>query len=160
MAAIKGLAWSLNKPVAGVSSLDILAKNVRDCDSLVIPAVDAKRGLIYGSAYRFKNGVLKRIMPYMLLDPHNFINKVKTKIGSGSRMDVVILGDALSLYKEEFRQQMPNVKILDKDYWSVRAGNIIELALELIRKKDLASSFELRPIYLYPRDCQIKKREV
>jgi tRNA threonylcarbamoyladenosine biosynthesis protein TsaB len=157
MAAVKAISWSLNKPIAGISSLDILAMNAQVEDAFVIPVIDAKRGLIYSSVYRIKNNVLKKATPYMLLSPADLAARIKNKIGPGTGEKAVILGDAAGLYREEFRRSLPKARILDKDHWSIRAGNIVRLALEKIRIKELLGSFELNPIYLYPPDCQISK---
>ena len=75
-AAIKGLAWSLKKPIVSVSSLDILAGNA-PCEGTIVPAIDAKRGLIYSSIYENRNGKLKRLAPYMLLPAEEFLKKIK-----------------------------------------------------------------------------------
>jgi len=157
MACVKALAWSLNKPIAGISSLDILAMNARVEDAFVIPVIDAKRGLVYSAVYRVKSSVFKRVTPYMLLSPADLGARIKNKIGPGSKAGVVILGDATGLYKEEFLRSMPKARILDKDHWSIRSGNILRLALEKIRGKELSGAFELNPIYLYPPDCQISR---
>ncbi len=149
MAAVKGLAWSLNKPVINVSSLDILAENA-DCDGMIVPAVDAKRNLIYTSIYRNKNNSLKRIAPYMLLSTGDFIKKIKP--------DSIIFGDAVSLYKEEISKHLKRVRFLDKDYWRLRGGNIIRPALEKIKEGKLNSAFDIEPIYLYPKECQIREK--
>ena len=54
LSTIKGLALAGRKPVAGISSLDIMALNAGAVDGLVCPMVDAKRGLIYFSIYKTK----------------------------------------------------------------------------------------------------------
>lgn len=148
MAAIKGLAWSLNKPVISVSSLDILAGNATGIDATIVPALDAKRGLIYCSIYRSRDNCLKRLTPYMLLSMGDFVKKIKP----GS----TIFGDALLLYKEEISRQINGVRFLDKDYWQLRGSNIIGPALEKLKEGKLNSAFDIKPIYLYPKDCQIK----
>ena len=45
--------------------------------------------------------------------------------------------------------------ILDKDYWYPKARNIITLAQERIKDKNLDKPFDVKPIYLYPKECQI-----
>ena len=67
VATIKGLSWALNKPIAAVPSLDILAMNA-NTDKYIVPVVDAKRNLIYCSVYKKKGNRLQRLGPYMLLD--------------------------------------------------------------------------------------------
>ncbi|MCX5702396.1 MAG: tRNA (adenosine(37)-N6)-threonylcarbamoyltransferase complex dimerization subunit type 1 TsaB [Candidatus Omnitrophica bacterium] len=149
LSAIKGLSWSLNKPVVGISSLDILAKNIFFDKRPVVTAVDAKRNLIYCSAFETKNNNFKRIKPYMLLT----INEFCKKIADNS----IITGDALSLHKEVIIKSLKGVTILDKDYWYPKGHNIISLALDRIRDKELDNPFDVKPIYLYPKECQIRK---
>lgn len=156
IAAMKGLAWSLNKPLLGISTLDILAKDINtglsyldNIPSYIIPIIDAKRGLVYCSIYRIKNATLKRLSPFMLLAKEEFLKKTKK--------DSIILGDAVSLYKEDILRYIKGVIILDKDYWYPKGHNIIALALERIKEKKFSKSFDIQPIYLYPKECQIRK---
>ncbi len=145
--AIKGLSFCLKKPVLGISTLDILAKNTSR-PGVIIPAIDAKRNLIYCSIYRNSNGVLKRLCPYMLLPKDSFLKKVK--------FNSIILGDAIALYKEDFLKGIKGVTILDKDYWYPKGRNILYFALQQIKEKKVNNAFNIKPIYLYPKECQIK----
>src|SRR5574342_1124056 len=55
----KTLAWTLNIPLVGVSSLEILASGVsRYFDGYVSPLFDARRGQVYTGLYQFVNGKL------------------------------------------------------------------------------------------------------
>jgi len=149
LATIKGLAWVLKKPIVGISTLDILAKSVRDNNAYIVPAIDAKRNLIYCSIFKIINGALKRLAPYMLLSENEFLKKVPR--------NALVLGDAVSLYKEQILISVKGVNILDRDYWYPRGGNLIALAEERIKSKRLQNAFDILPIYLYPKDCQIRK---
>jgi tRNA threonylcarbamoyladenosine biosynthesis protein TsaB len=151
LATIKGLAWSLHKPVIGVSTLDILARNVNTEEKTIFPIIDAKRNLIYCSAYRIINGRQKRVMPYMLLNEHEFLGK--------ARHNSIILGDAVALYKESIVMNIKGAQVLGKDYWYPRPGNIISLAREQIRQKDYNNASGVLPIYLYPKECQVRKAQ-
>jgi len=150
IATVKGFAFSLNKPVAGISTLDILARNAGIAGAYVIPIVDAKRNLIYCSIYRKRNGKLTRIKPYMLLTIDELLGQIKIKDNT------VILGDALSLYKQKILMNRKNVTVLDKDYWYPNGRNIIDLAIERINSKKVNSAYEIKPVYLYPKECQIR----
>jgi len=151
ISVIKGLAFSLNRPVIGIPTLDILARNVAAADSYIIPIVDAKRNMVYCGIYRKKEGKISRIGPYMLLTMDEFFKKAKLK------GNVVILGDGAGLYKQEISLNIENVSILDKDYWYPSARNIINLAIEKIKGKKYKSASEIKPIYLYPKECQVRK---
>ncbi|MFA5144588.1 MAG: tRNA (adenosine(37)-N6)-threonylcarbamoyltransferase complex dimerization subunit type 1 TsaB [Candidatus Omnitrophota bacterium] len=152
LAAIKGLSWPVNKPVIGIPTLDILARNAAGVDKLVIPAIDAKRNLIYCSVYKNKDGMARRLKPYMLLSPEEFLKCAKP----GS----IILGDAVGLYKEDILRNIKGAGILDKDHWYPKARHIIELSLERIKERQFDSPLDIKPIYLYPKECQINKRKV
>ena len=149
LATIKGLSWAANKPVIGIPSLDILARNVRESDNPIVPIIDAKRNLIYCSIYKIKNGTLKRIAPYLLLSEDAFFRK--------SAKNALILGDGLTLYKEKILRNIKGATILDSGYWYPKAHNIIGLSLERIKAKKLDNPFDIKPIYLYPKECQINK---
>jgi len=55
----KTLAWTLNIPLVGVSSLEILAAGTgRYFDGMVSPLFDARRGQVYTGLYQFVDGKL------------------------------------------------------------------------------------------------------
>ncbi|MDP3041615.1 MAG: tRNA (adenosine(37)-N6)-threonylcarbamoyltransferase complex dimerization subunit type 1 TsaB [Candidatus Omnitrophota bacterium] len=150
LATIKGLSVVRNKPVIGISTLDILAMNAPVKDRLIVTALDAKRSLIYCSAYRYERGSLKRKSAYALLSLDELVKKFPNK--------AVILGDAAALYGDALLTRIKNATILDKDYWIVQAHNLISLALAKIKAKQFSSVLTVKPIYLYSKECQIKTR--
>mgnify|MGYP003394139336 FL=1 len=148
LATIKGLSIVRDKPVIGISTLDIRAKNVLLKDSLIVPALDARRGLIYCSSYNFERGVLRRKSEYALLSLDEFIKKFGK--------NPVILGDAVSLYGDKMLSRIKGARVLDKDHWFPRPHNLIALALARIKAKKFSSALTVKPIYLYPKECQIR----
>jgi tRNA threonylcarbamoyladenosine biosynthesis protein TsaB len=160
LATIKGLALALNKPVVGVSTLDILAQNAKKEEGLIIPIVDAKRSLIYCAIYRIKNAKVKKVSPYMLLSPAELLKRIKKDIPPKHANNIVLLGDALNLYRQEISARIQGAKILDRDYWIPWGRNIIELVEKKIREKDWHDPSGINPVYLYPKECQIIKRKM
>ena len=146
---MKGMSWATNKPVIGISTLDILAGNSGNTDKQIVPIVDAKRNLIYYAAYKNKNNRLVRIKPSMLLSKEGVLKNLKK--------DAIILGDAIDLYKQDILANINGVTLLDKDYWYPKPHNIIKIAFERIKDKKFDNPFDIKPIYLYPKECQIKK---
>jgi tRNA threonylcarbamoyladenosine biosynthesis protein TsaB len=151
LATIKGLSVVRNKPVVGISTLDILAKNVLIKDVLIVPALDARRELIYCSSYKEERGFLKRKSEYLLLNLDEFIKKHLSK-------NALILGDAALLYRDKMLARIKGASILEEDYWFPKAHNLIELALVRIKARQFNSALDIKPIYLYPQECQIKTR--
>jgi len=151
VATIKGLSIVKNKPVIGISSLDILAKNVESTQRPIVTALDARRGLVYCSSYKYEKGLLKRKSDYQLLSLDEFFKK----FSSGKP---IVLGDAISLYGDKIATRIKGVTLLDKDYWHLKAHNLMELALIKIKAKQFTSALNVKPIYLYPKECQIKTK--
>jgi tRNA threonylcarbamoyladenosine biosynthesis protein TsaB len=59
LAAMQGLAMTLNKPVAGVSALDALAEQVTDADvELILPWMDAQRGDVFATLIDRRSGAV------------------------------------------------------------------------------------------------------
>ncbi len=157
MSAVKGMAWSVKKPVIGVPTLDIIANNALSKDGVIVPIIDAKRGLVYSAIYKVKSRIAKRITPYILLSIDELVKKIKAKI-SGARISAILIcGDGLDLYKEKILRNIPGASIEDKDCWYPRGHNIIESALEKIKEGKINNAFDIGPIYLYPKECQIRK---
>ncbi len=158
LATVKALSWSLNKPLVGLPSLDILAANAgKDCD-FIIPVVDAKRDLVYASIYKNQGSSIKRLVPYMLLGRRELICKIKDHISVKALNNSVILGDGLNICAKDCLDNLRGIKILDKDYWRLEGRNIISLAKAAIRDKKLSDAIKLAPLYLYPKECQIRKK--
>lgn len=150
LATVKGLSVVRNKPVIGVSSLDILAKNVEINDRLIVTALDAKRDLIYCCSYKYERGTLKRKSDYLLLSLEEFVKKFYA-----ARL---ILGDAATMYQDKIVARIKGATVLDKDYWQLHARNLMALALQKIKAGQFSSCLTIKPIYLYPKECQIKTK--
>ena len=65
LACAKGLAFASGKPLVGVSTLEALARQSAEPDILLCPILDARRGEIFGAAYREEHigGRLCEVLP-------------------------------------------------------------------------------------------------
>lgn len=148
VSAVKGLAWALKKPVVGVPTLDLLARNAKEEGDIAV-AVDAKRSLVYCARYQKRSGRIKRASPCMLISPEEFCKKVSP----GSQ----VIGDACGVYRELMLKAVKGVRLTEKDLWYPKPGNLVALTLEQIKSKSISNAFDIKPTYLYPKECQIKK---
>ena len=149
---IKGIAVAVNKKVIGVPSLDVIAYNtlqIRDGYKFICPILDAKRGLVYTCFYRREGETLKRLITYKLLSIPELVRLVNPR--------TIFLGDALRLYKETLMLRVKQAKFLDADYYYPQAHNLIKVARELSDKGKIVKADKIHPIYLYPKECQIRK---
>ena len=63
VSALKGLAWALEKPCCGVSTLAAMARNLAHMEGLIICAMDARRNQVYNALFLAHDGVLTRQCP-------------------------------------------------------------------------------------------------
>ena len=61
IASAASLAWALELPVVPVCSLDALAMNAEWSDNVVAASLDARRGEVYWSLYRYIDGKLRQV---------------------------------------------------------------------------------------------------
>lgn len=149
LATMKGLSWALRKPLIGVSTLDILATNAGPgAKHQIVPVIDAKRGLIYSCFYKNSAKGPKKVSPYLLISKEGLLKKIKSQS--------IIFGDALDLYRDDFLKNAPGAIFLDKDAWYPKAHNLINLALIRVQARKFTKLEKINPIYVYPKECQIK----
>src|SRR6266545_3079457 len=69
LATVKGLAMALGLPVAPVPTLDALAARLPFADRPVCPILDARKGEVYLSLYRWRGDRMHRERDYLALPP-------------------------------------------------------------------------------------------
>ncbi|PTU27301.1 tRNA (adenosine(37)-N6)-threonylcarbamoyltransferase complex dimerization subunit type 1 TsaB [Bacillus subtilis] len=91
----KTLAWSLDIPIAAVSSLETLAANGRHFEGLICPIFDARRGQVYTGLYEYKNGLLEQVAPDQNVLLADWLEMLKEK-----DRPVLFLGHDTSIHKQ------------------------------------------------------------
>ncbi|MGF6952869.1 tRNA threonylcarbamoyladenosine biosynthesis protein TsaB [Neobacillus sp. B4I6] len=91
----KTLAWTLNIPLVGISSLEILASGVgRYFDGYVSPLFDARRGQVYTGLYQYQNDELQTIEEDRLV---MLVNRAEDLKNSGKA--ILFVGNDLPLHQ-------------------------------------------------------------
>ena len=92
VSAAKGLAWALELPCCGVSTLEAMAENARAFEGTVICAMDARRQQIYNAVFGCRDGVLERrcadraVALEILADELKNDNNRKIVVGDGAKL--------------------------------------------------------------------------
>ena len=157
---IKGLAFVLQKPVVAIPSLDILAQNAQGLKNRttkdilqICPIIDAKQNKVYACLYQAKNAKIVRKSDYLLLPFEKLLRRLKGEI--------LFLGDAILLYGEKLSKSKRIKPIFAKErFWYPEASRALSLARERFLKGQLEDVEHLAPLYLYPKECQIRSVKV
>lgn len=148
-ATVKGLALALKIKIVSVPTLDALAYNVKDSGNLIVPVVDARRGNVYTSIYSFKNGKLRRHLKYSVIPIAELLKSVKS--------DTIFLGDGLAAYRKDIDGGFKHKAVFAAErYWYPDAAVVAKLGHELIKKKEFEETDKFVPMYLYPKDVQVR----
>jgi len=150
LSTIKALAFALNKPVVGISSLDAIAFNIKDEKIQICTISDAKRNLLYACLYEKNKMVIKRKTDYLLINIHDLLEKVTHP--------TIFIGDGINLYKSEIEKRTNFLRFEDEKYWKPQAKNLVPFACDRFKKKEFDSIDQLVPLYLYSQDCQVRKK--
>lgn len=149
-ATAKGLAHALNIPIVGVSSLLALAYNVSEFEGLICPVIDALNENVYGMLIRGGNFEV-------LIDAGVYSLEEITKLISNYSDKVLFVGEGIYSYKDKLQEMIRDKALFAKDKDNMaRAASIGELAIQKIKKGEVISYFDFKPMYIRKSAAEIR----
>ena len=141
IAAIKALAMALNKPCAGVSTLQALAGNATDFSGHVVPVMDARRAQVYTALYASQNNRQQLLCADDALSIEALGQRLTTITGPK-----LLIGDGAALCKEKLAH-IPDLQVAAPGILHQRAGSVA-LAAAALPANSYVTAAELTPVYL------------
>ena len=142
VSAAKGLAWSLNKPCAGVSTLEAMAWQMTGMNGVVCAAMDARRQQVYNALFDLRDGKPVRLTQDRAISLEELEGEL-VKIEKPQ----ILVGDGANLCYNTFQSkgyslQMPPAHLQYQSAWGVA-----RCALEQVRAGCLTDAAGLLPKY-------------
>lgn len=153
LATVKGLAWVTQKPVIGVSTLEILAWSVTPTPYLICPILDARRHEVYFAFYRYTAaGSVLLVREPGHLRPLALAREINEP--------TVFLGNGVPRYQEILRDHL-GPRALIPEVWShpLSGYTLAAVAQKGFRQGERRSAAEVSPLYLRPADTEFQKWE-
>ena len=152
VSTVKGLAFATQKPVAGVSTLDVLAHQISPTPYLICPILDARKGEVYTAFYRYEEGNdLKRQSAYQAIKPEELIKKIQER--------TIFIGDGVRIYGEYLRNSLASLAISPPPPLNLPHGSVVaKLGLEILRKGECLDLATFTPLYVRPSEAEMKFR--
>jgi tRNA threonylcarbamoyladenosine biosynthesis protein TsaB len=98
----KTLAWTLNIPLVGISSLEVLAAGVgRYFNGYVSPLFDARRGQIYTGLYQYQNGLLESVIKDQIILSKNWADQL---CSYGDK--ILFIGSDITIHQETLKESL------------------------------------------------------
>lgn len=103
----KTLAWTLQIPLVGVSSLEVLAASVgRYFNGFLSPLFDARRGQIYTGLYRYNEGNLVTVEADRLVMAKDWVKQLKQE-----NAPVLFIGNDLPIHRTTIESELGSLAI-------------------------------------------------
>jgi len=143
ISTVKGLALALGLPVVPVPTLDALAASLPFAALPVCPVLDARRGEVYASRYRWQEHGMVRDWDYLAIPPEEL----------AARLDepVIVLGDAATSIRSPHARLAPAPNRVPSPAW------VGVLGLARLRAGERVAPAELLPLYLRPSEAERKR---
>lgn len=144
----KTMAWSLDIPVIGVSSLESLAYQGYFSQSYLCPFFDARRGNVYTALYRTENNQLKTVYEEENLSMEKWLDKV-----SDLDKEIVFLSPNLTAFEQLIIDKLGDQAIIPEGpFHTVRPSHLALAAMN----KEASNTHALTPNYLRLAEAESK----
>ena len=146
IAAVKGLAFALDRPIAAVPTLDAMAAALPWTSRPVCPVLAARKSEVYASLYRWDGATMRREWDYLAVSPEELAARLTEP--------VLGLGDGAGLIGSPWMTVARPVRR------GPSAAFVGWLGQERFRLGDVVSAADLMPLYLRPSEAELKRRAV
>lgn len=147
----KTMAWSLNIPIVGVSSLAVLASSGRYFNGLISPLFDARRGQLYTGLYKFSEGKLECI-----IEDTNLPAEQWAEMMSQYEQKVLFVGHDVKIHQEVLHGKLADQAVFgDMASHNPRPSELIRLGMD----RSEENVHGLVPNYIRLAEAEAKWRE-
>ena len=143
VSAAKGLAWALELPCCGVSTLEAMAENARAFEGTVICAMDARRQQIYNAVFDCRDGALTRRCEDRAVALEVLAEELKN---DNNRK--IIVGDGAQLCYTYLLEHGIACRLAPPDSLYQKAAGVGLAAERMAAEGRTVTAQELRPVYL------------
>jgi tRNA threonylcarbamoyladenosine biosynthesis protein TsaB len=149
VATAKAMALALRVPMVGVSSLDLLAFEVRWTSRRIVSVVDARRGEVFYAFYRQVPGGVQRLSEMRCGSPEELCSEIQATgeeclaIGDGALRHADALTDLIRVEVEDAGLAFPSPAAL------------VQLAHARALREDFVNAWDLQPVYLRKADAEV-----
>jgi tRNA threonylcarbamoyladenosine biosynthesis protein TsaB len=144
LSTVKGLALALGIPIAAVPTLDAMAAAMPFATLPVCPVLDARKGEVYCSLYRWDGTTMRREWEYLALAPAALAARLSEP--------VILLGDGAGSIASPQARQAPLHRRVPSP------GALAALGRAQLMSGCSVAADVLAPIYLRPSEAELKRR--
>jgi tRNA threonylcarbamoyladenosine biosynthesis protein TsaB len=176
VSSARALAQALGIMTIGVPTLKSFLYHVPGYQGIVCPILDARRGQVYGGAYRrTAGGQYEEVVPGAAWKLGELLARLAAAAGTtrsvqadpdvcpGGPAEVTFFGDGIISYKDQILNWQDsslnyNIRVLfaEDAVKLQKASSVALLALELWRAGETKSLYDLKPVYMRKAEAERK----
>lgn len=148
LATAKTLAWSLNIPIVGISSLMGLAYQGRFFNGYICPFLDARRGLVFTGVYQWNNDQIELVFEEKNILMEDVILRLKEE---GKK--VLFLSPDIEKFRESINDTLGELAVIPETPYHLAKPSFLALA-GIGKEPD--DTHSLTPNYLRLAEAEVK----
>ena len=150
LAAAKAMAYALNLPIVGVSTLKALAFHYPVPGIRIVSLLDAQKGNAYRESYEWEHGELCIVNPVEVLP----IAEILAECAESGR-EVVVLGD-IAARRIRGKVDLPsNVSVAPAHLVMPRAACVAMLGLQELAAGHIDNVMNMEPVYIRRSEAEV-----
>ncbi len=155
VSCVKGMAMALDKPCAGVSTLEAMAQPLDFLEGTVCALMDARCGQVYNALFQTGGGAVVRLTEDRALSAAQVAEELAAREGP-----LFLTGDGAALCAGQEAFQRLNPVLLPEPLRFQRASGAAKAALAAWQRGEAVPAASLMPVYLrLPQaERELKKR--
>jgi tRNA threonylcarbamoyl adenosine modification protein YeaZ len=139
LSTAKGLAFSLDIPIIGISSLELEARQHAENDLPICPIFNARRGDIATALYQKRGNKWQQLVPEHITTVEALDAEITEK--------TLFCGEYVPIIADELKKKLKDKAVIAPDK-PRRASLMAELAKERLEAEDYDNPATLQPLYL------------
>ncbi|WP_088106088.1 tRNA (adenosine(37)-N6)-threonylcarbamoyltransferase complex dimerization subunit type 1 TsaB [Halalkalibacter urbisdiaboli] len=144
----KTMAWSLQIPIVGISSLEVIAQNGAYFSGLISPIMDARRGQVYTGLYQHEQHVVKNKEDDRLILLADWLELLKER-----QEEVLFVGQDVAIHRELIEERLGQRAIFpSQSKWLPRPSELARLGLQ---HESVQSIHTFVPRYLQLAEAEV-----
>lgn len=146
----KALAWAIQKPIMGISTLQALTCNLPFTSDFICPMLDARRKEVYTALYQRVEGKLILLIQEKAISPLAMIGQLDRS------KKTIFVGNGARVYEKMIREEFGKRAEFAPSYHNYpRASTIASLGLERLALQQFDRAETLVPTYLRLSDAEV-----
>ena len=154
VAAVKGLAWGIDKPVCGVSTLEAMAYQTPEPGVLICPVMDARRDQVYNALFCWREGSLIRLCDDRAISLDDLAKDLHHPLYQTPDFPLILVGDGASISYDHLSAAGIPCRIAPG---LMRFQTAYGVALAAMNSQPITAA-TLEPAYLRPSQAEREKR--